>query len=139
MPDSGEAMSKMPDCPCNRLPLCVGPDISSGAGDIRLSDDSSVFVLLTDTVPDAILEIRYYSTCNIIGDRIEGCEQPIALLTKEAAVALKAVSDDVVRQGYRINKPQTPEIGGFSFAAKKPQSLAAQGSCGWRGSNPHAG
>ena len=28
--------------------------------------------------------------------------QPIALLTKEAAIALKAASDELVRQGYRL-------------------------------------
>lgn len=28
--------------------------------DVKLSNDSSGFVLLTDVVPDAILEIRYY-------------------------------------------------------------------------------
>ena len=60
------------------------------------------FVHLADAVPDAILEIRYYSTYNFVGDRIDGYEQPTALLTKEAAKALKAVSDDVVKQGYRL-------------------------------------
>lgn len=60
------------------------------------------FVHLTDVVPDAILEIRYYSTYNFVGDRIDGYEKPTALLTKEAAKALKAVSDDVIKQGYRL-------------------------------------
>ena len=70
--------------------------------DVRLSDDASDFVLLTDVVPDAILEIRYYSTYNFVGDRIDGYQQPTALLTKEAAQALKAVSDDVIKKGYRL-------------------------------------
>ena len=69
---------------------------------VKLSDDASDFVLLTDAVPDAILEIRYYSTYNFVGDRIDGYEQPVALLTREAAEALKAVSDDVIAQGYRL-------------------------------------
>jgi len=60
------------------------------------------FVRLAEAVPDAILEIRYYSTYNFIGDRIDGYERPIALLTVEAAKALKAVSDDVKSQGYRL-------------------------------------
>ena len=30
--------------------------------DVKLSNDASDFVLLTDVVPDAILEIRYFST-----------------------------------------------------------------------------
>ena len=69
---------------------------------VKLSDDSSDFVLLSEAVPDAILEIRYYSTYNFVGDRIDGYEEPLAFLTKEAATALKAVSDDLVAKGYRL-------------------------------------
>ena len=64
--------------------------------------DSSDFVAITDVVPDAILEIRYYGTYNFVGGRIDGYHAPTALLTKEAAAALRAVSDDVIRQGYRL-------------------------------------
>ncbi|MCR4680801.1 MAG: M15 family metallopeptidase [Bacteroidales bacterium] len=60
------------------------------------------FVLLTDIVPDAILEIRYYSTYNFVGARIDGYEQPVALLTVEAANALKKVSDELKEKGYRL-------------------------------------
>ncbi len=69
---------------------------------MTFSDDASGFVLLSDVVPDAILEIRYYSTYNFVGDRIDGYEEPVALLTKEAAEALRAVSDDLIGQGYRL-------------------------------------
>ena len=62
----------------------------------------SGFVYIAEAVPDAILEIRYYSTYNFVGDRIDGYEQPTAMLTVEAARALKAVSDDVKSQGYRL-------------------------------------
>lgn len=64
--------------------------------------DCSGFVLLSDAVPDAILEIRYYSTYNFIGDRIPGYEEPIAILTREAADSLKVVSDELMQQGYRL-------------------------------------
>ncbi len=74
----------------------------SGDSDVLLSGDSSDFVLLTDAVPDAILEIRYYSTYNFVGDRIDGYEEPLAFLTKEAAAALKEVSDEVMEKGYRL-------------------------------------
>ena len=50
-------------------------------------------------MPDAILEIRYYGTYNFVGTRIDGYEEPTALLTKQAAAALKEVSDDVMAQG----------------------------------------
>ena len=66
------------------------------------TDDSSQFVTLTDVVPDVILEIRYYGTYNFVGQRIDGYEEPTALLTKQAADSLKAVSDDVMAQGYRL-------------------------------------
>lgn len=66
------------------------------------TDDSSQFVTLTDAVPDAILEIRYFGTYNFVGDRIDGYLEPTALLTKIAADSLKAVSDDVIAQGYRL-------------------------------------
>lgn len=69
---------------------------------IILSDDSSDFVILSEAVPDVILEIRYYSTYNFVGDRIDGYEQPIALITKEAATALKKVSDELITNGYRL-------------------------------------
>ena len=69
---------------------------------ISPTDDRSDFVLLTDAVPDAILEIRYYATYNFVGTRIDGYEAPIAMLTKKAAKALKAVSDDVMAKGYRL-------------------------------------
>ena len=60
------------------------------------------FVTITDVVPDVILEIRYFGTYNFVGDRIDGYEAPTALLTAEAAQALRAVSDDVKAQGYRL-------------------------------------
>ena len=69
---------------------------------MKFSDDPSGFVCLGEAVQDAILEIRYYSTFNFIGERIDGYEQPVALLTKEAAAALQAVSRDVAEQGYRL-------------------------------------
>lgn len=66
------------------------------------NDGSEGFVLVSDVAPDVIQEIRYYSTYNFVGERIDGYEQPCALLTKEAAEALKAVSDDVMAKGYRL-------------------------------------
>ena len=76
------------------------------------TEDKSQFVSITDVVPDAILEIRYYSTYNFVGARVDGYEQPIALMTKQAADSLKVVSDELREQGYRIKiwdsyRPQT--------------------------------
>jgi D-alanyl-D-alanine dipeptidase len=48
------------------------------------------------------MEIRYYGTYNFVGTRIDGYLAPTAMLTKEAADSLKAVSDDVKAQGFRL-------------------------------------
>ena len=64
--------------------------------------DSTEFVNITDVVPDAILEIRYFGTYNFVGARIDGYLQPTALLTRKAADSLRAVSDDLKAQGYRL-------------------------------------
>ena len=69
---------------------------------LKMSNDASGFVLLSEAVPDAILEMRYYSTYNFVGERIDGYTEPVALLTKEAAAALNEVSKDLMQKGYRL-------------------------------------
>ena len=71
-------------------------------GALKPTDDCSQFVNLAEAVPDAILEIRYYSTYNFVGARVDGYEEPVALLTRQAADSLRAVSDDLLKQGYRL-------------------------------------
>ena len=71
-------------------------------GMLPSTEDASQFVNITDVVPDAILEIRYYSTYNFVGARVDGYEEPIALITRQAADSLRAVSEDLKKQGYRL-------------------------------------
>ena len=78
------------------------PQTTLSEDGVKLSDDSSDFVLISEAVPDVILEIRYFSTYNFVGDRVDGYEEPVALITKEAAAALKAASDEFISKGYRI-------------------------------------
>ena len=68
----------------------------------QAENDASRFVLLSDYVPGVVQEIRYFSTYNFVGDRIDGYEDPIALLTKDAARALKAVSNQANVMGWRL-------------------------------------
>lgn len=75
---------------------------AADAGKSVSPEDPSGFVELAEAVPDVILEIRYYSTYNFVGDRIDGYDAPCVLMTREAAAALQAVSDDVKAQGYRL-------------------------------------
>ena len=62
----------------------------------------SGFVHVTERVPDAILEIRYHSTYNFVGKRIDGYDAPEAILTEEAAAALRKASDALKERGYRL-------------------------------------
>lgn len=97
------------------LALAAIPGCSAAGGSSETADskqetstavapeaDSSGFVLLADAVPDAIQEIRYYTTYNFVGERIDGYEQPIALITREAGEALQRASETVKAQGYRL-------------------------------------
>mgnify|MGYP000923227722 FL=1 len=60
------------------------------------------FVYVTDVIPTALLEIRYSAEDNFVGAVIEGYEAPKAILTREAAQALKKAADKLYEQGYRI-------------------------------------
>lgn len=76
----------------------VGQDAPRSSGEA----DASGFVLLTDVVPDALLEMRYASTYNFTGDVVDGYEQPVALVTREAARALRRASELAREQGCRL-------------------------------------
>ena len=64
--------------------------------------DASGFVLMADYVPHVIQEIRYHSTYNFIGDRIDGYEEPCAIVTLEAARALRSAANELFVMGYQI-------------------------------------
>ena len=95
-------------------------------GSEERSFDASGFVMLTDVIPDALLEIRYYSTFNFVGQRIDAYEAPVAYLTRETAHALKKASDDLKKQGYVIEifdayRPQSA-VDHFKRWAKDPKA-----------------
>ena len=85
-------------------------DIDSTA-DVQ-SIEKAGFVPVTDVIPEALLEMRYYSAFNFVGERIDSYKAPVAYLTRETAQALKKASDELKKQGYII------EI----FDAYRPQS-----------------
>ncbi|WP_461362363.1 M15 family metallopeptidase [Candidatus Darwinibacter acetoxidans] len=60
------------------------------------------FVYVTDVIETAQLDIRYYSGYNFVGTRINGYNAPTAILTVEAAEALKKAADILDEQGYYI-------------------------------------
>ena len=80
-----------------QVPMCAETDYKE-----KVIMDASGFVLLSDFVPDIVQEIRYFSTYNFVGKRVDGYEEPVAILTKEAARALKSVSNEMNAAGYRL-------------------------------------
>ncbi len=67
---------------------------------MRYSDDSSGFVSLQEMIPDLILEIRYRTDYNFTGTTVDGYEEPLALMTKEAAACLKQAQELLKQKGY---------------------------------------
>lgn len=58
------------------------------------------FVYVAELIPDVLQEIRYYSSYNFVGTRIDGYYAPNCVLTKAAADSLRVVSDELSRKGY---------------------------------------
>ena len=86
------------------------------------------FVRISDIIPDVILEIRYYSTYNFVGQRIDGYLAPTAMLTRQAADSLKVVSDELKARGYRLKiydayRPQCAVDHFVRWAADVPDTL----------------
>ena len=77
------------------ITLRKGPDIAPEM-------DYSGFVIVNDIIPDIVTELRYYSSFNFVGAHVDGYEEPVALLTKEAAEKLKNASDQFDSLEYRI-------------------------------------
>lgn len=85
---------------------------------MKFSDDRSDFVDLSDIIGDLLLDIRYYGDYNFVGTRIDGYEEPVALMTKKAAAALKEVADEAREKGYllKIYDTYRPQMAVDHFA-----------------------
>ncbi len=57
------------------------------------------FVYVDELIPDAILEVRYFSEDNFVGSRVDGYLSPRVILTVEAAEALAEVADELRELG----------------------------------------
>ena len=71
---------------------------------ILISDEakSAGFTYVSDYVDDAVIDLRYFSSYNFVGTRIDGYLAPRPMMTKEAAIALASAAADLRKQGYRI-------------------------------------
>lgn len=60
------------------------------------------FVDIGAAVPNLVADLRYFGPRNFVGEKIDGYEQPVCLLTKEAATALAAVQRDLAPKGLGL-------------------------------------
>ena len=60
------------------------------------------FVTVDDVIPDLVLELRYRSRDNFLGQPVDGYMTSRCILTREAASALKGVQMDLKRFGLGI-------------------------------------
>ena len=58
------------------------------------------FVYVAEAVPDVLLEMRYYSTYNFVCARVDGYKAPVAVLSAEAATALRRAAEAAAARGY---------------------------------------
>ncbi|WKX07543.1 M15 family metallopeptidase [Streptomyces sp. NL15-2K] len=60
------------------------------------------FVALRTVDPTIIQEMRYFTSHNFVGERIDGYQQPLCILTRPAAKALHAAQLKLLRKGYTL-------------------------------------
>lgn len=68
----------------------------------EISYDKSDFVPLYTVIDDAVYDIRYFSSYNFTGNKINGYKAPVAYMTKEGANALSKAAADLRKKGYRL-------------------------------------
>jgi zinc D-Ala-D-Ala dipeptidase len=69
----------------------------AGKKEISAIGNNDGFVDVKEFIPSVQLDIRYYTTDNFVGSRIDGYNAPKCFLTREAAVALKNVQEELAR------------------------------------------
>lgn len=87
------------------IPPSISPDPSieeSTEVVIKKNNLPKGFVYLDEMIPTAIYDIRYFGHFNFIGKQIDGYHAPIAIMSSEAAEALKAVNDELEEKGYHL-------------------------------------
>src|SRR5262244_4429854 len=74
----------------------------AGEKEIRALGNNDGFVDVKEFIPSVQLDIRYYTTDNFVGSKIDGYDASKCFLTREAAVALKNVQEELVRNGQSL-------------------------------------
>ncbi|HKK01007.1 MAG TPA: M15 family metallopeptidase [Desulfuromonadales bacterium] len=67
-----------------------------------MPENSERFVDVKEFISSIRIDIRYCTTNNFVGSRIDGYDGPKCLLTREAAEALKKVQEELVQKGLSL-------------------------------------
>jgi D-alanyl-D-alanine dipeptidase len=62
----------------------------------------SGFVLVRDYIPDVIEDIRYFTTDNFMGEKADGYQANVAIISERAAKQLKLAADEFREMGFLI-------------------------------------
>ncbi len=60
------------------------------------------FVLVRNLIPDVIEDLRYFTTNNFMGEKVDGYQANAAILSRLAAEKLKEAADELREMGYVI-------------------------------------
>ena len=60
------------------------------------------FVALDDVAPTVLQDMRYATAYNFVGRRIDGYREPVCILTRRAARALKRAQSELREKGYAL-------------------------------------
>ncbi|MHC0433087.1 M15 family metallopeptidase [Streptomyces sp. O3] len=79
-----------------------GPALGPAPGPASEPRAPEEFVALRDVDRTIMREMRYTTRHNFVGDRIDGYRQPLCLLTRQSAEALRLAQRTLLRQGYSL-------------------------------------
>lgn len=72
------------------------------ATSVRADELRSGFVYLSDVDPSILINLKYHRSENFTGKPVRGCKRSRAVVTQEAAEALRNVQEDLVMYGYSL-------------------------------------
>jgi D-alanyl-D-alanine dipeptidase len=81
---------------------CLHLSACTAEKEVRAIGNNDGFVDVKEFIPSVQLDIRYSTTDNFVGSRIDGYDAPKCFLTREAAVALKNVQEELARKRQSV-------------------------------------
>lgn len=65
-------------------------------------DGQQYFVYVQQSIPDVVLDVRYFSNDNFMGVTVDGYKKAVVLVSQEAATALSEVQEKLTEQGLGL-------------------------------------